>query len=165
MDNHENMSDSKTWAIIAAVVVVLVAIAIVAFAVANVADNAVTHQRSQMDMEETQARINPVGQVNLASNPNPDLGKVEVAAADEAPAEFSAESAYNTSCAACHAAGVMGAPKMGDAGAWSSRIAQGKATLYLHAINGIGTMPPRGGSSLNDDQIKAVVDYMVEKSQ
>lgn len=163
MDNHEQMSDGKTWALIGAVIFILVAIAVGISIAANIASSTVGHERSNADMMETEARISAVGQINLASNPNPDLGKVVVA---EAPAtEFSAEGAYNTSCAACHAAGVMGAPMLSDTATWASRMSAGIESVYANAINGKGGMPPRGGTSLNDDQIKAIVDYMLEKSK
>ena len=79
------------------------------------------------------------------------------------------ESDYKSSCFACHDTGVAGSPKVGDKEAWAPRIAQGVDTLYKHAIEGFqgsaGVMPPKGGSSLSDDAIKAVVDYMVANSQ
>jgi len=75
------------------------------------------------------------------------------------------EAVFNKTCKLCHGTGVMGAPKAGDADAWKDRIAQGRATLYDHAINGFtgkGKMPPKGGNStLTDDEVKAAVDYMV----
>jgi cytochrome c5 len=74
------------------------------------------------------------------------------------------EKTYTTTCMACHGAGVLGAPKFGDKAAWKPRIAKGKPALYTSAINGIKMMPPRGGNpSLKDDDIKALVDYMVAK--
>ena len=75
------------------------------------------------------------------------------------------------SCKVCHATGLAGAPKIGNRSAWQARIAQGKATLYQHALNGFmgpaGTeMPARGGNdALSDSEIKAAVDYMVAASQ
>lgn len=88
-----------------------------------------------------------------------------VAAADNA----AGKSVYNKTCALCHGAGVAGAPKPGDKADWGPRIAQGKDTLYKHAIEGFtgakGMMPPRGGgSSLSDDDVKAAVDYMADQS-
>lgn len=78
------------------------------------------------------------------------------------------EADYKTACFACHDTGVAGAPKLGDTENWAPRIEQGKDTLYKHAIEGYqgqaGYMPPRGGSTLSDDAIKAVVDYMVAQS-
>lgn len=77
---------------------------------------------------------------------------------------------YGSVCSMCHAANVAGAPKPGDKADWGPRIAQGKDTLYKHAIEGFtgakGMMPARGGgSTLTDDELKAAVDYMVAQSR
>jgi cytochrome c5 len=72
---------------------------------------------------------------------------------------------FNSACTACHTAGIAGAPKFGDKAAWAPRIAQGTTTLYEHAIKGFqgkaGMMPPKGGSTAPDADVKAAVDYMV----
>jgi cytochrome c5 len=72
---------------------------------------------------------------------------------------------FNMTCAACHGAGIAGAPKFGDKAAWAPRIAQGTSTLYEHALKGFqgkaGMMPPKGGSTAPDADVKAAVDYMV----
>jgi cytochrome c5 len=68
---------------------------------------------------------------------------------------------YETACAACHAAGVAGAPKFGDKAAWAPRLTSGKDMLYASSIKGKGAMPPKGGQvQLPDDHVKAAVDYM-----
>jgi cytochrome c5 len=76
---------------------------------------------------------------------------------------------YEASCQACHGTGVAGAPKFGDKAAWAPRIKQGSATLYDHAIKGFqgkaGMMPPKGGSSASDDEVKAAVDYLTAASK
>ena len=79
----------------------------------------------------------------------------------------SGEDIYNSNCVACHSSGAMGAPKLGDAGAWAARIdAKGLETIYANAINGIGMMPAMGTCmSCSDDDIRATTDYMVENSQ
>lgn len=76
---------------------------------------------------------------------------------------------YDKACALCHAAGVAGAPKLGDKTDWAPRIAQGKDTLYKHAIEGYqgakGMMPAKGGNStLSDADVKASVDYMTSQA-
>ncbi|MBV7537780.1 c-type cytochrome [Duganella sp. sic0402] len=82
-----------------------------------------------------------------------------------APDAAKIEKTYTTTCAACHAAGIMGAPKVGDKAAWKPRIAKGKPALYASAISGVKMMPPRGGNpGLKDDELKAIVDYMIGKS-
>jgi cytochrome c5 len=76
---------------------------------------------------------------------------------------------FDSACVACHGTGVAGAPKVGDKAAWTARIAEGSATLYEHAIKGFqgkaGVMPPKGGSSASDADVKAAVDYMVSASK
>ena len=76
------------------------------------------------------------------------------------------EGVFKSACIACHGAGIAGAPKAGDKAAWSPRVAQGKPTLYEHAIRGYqgkaGVMPAKGGNSaLADGDVKSAVDYMV----
>jgi cytochrome c5 len=73
---------------------------------------------------------------------------------------------YTQTCQVCHAAGVAGAPKLGDKAAWAPRIAQGMDTLVATAIKGKGAMPPKGGAaSASEADIRAVVTYMVNASK
>lgn len=68
---------------------------------------------------------------------------------------------YETTCTACHAAGIAGAPKFGDKGAWGGLIKQGQDTLVDAAIHGIRAMPPKGGNpSLDDIEVARAVAYM-----
>lgn len=106
---------------------------------------------------EIEKRIKPVGQVYIA-------GAEPVVAVATGPR--SGDQVYQSACAACHGAGIMGAPKMGDAGAWSSRVAQGMDVLANHAINGFNAMPAKGGCvACSDDEIKAAIVYMVDGSK
>ncbi len=71
---------------------------------------------------------------------------------------------YTQTCAACHAAGVAGAPKLGDKAAWASRLAAGNQVLLTSVLKGKGAMPPKGGNaSISDEDAKAAVDYMVSQ--
>lgn len=73
---------------------------------------------------------------------------------------------YASYCGSCHNTGLMGAPTLGDKGAWASRINKGTGKLVENSINGIGSMPPKGGhAKLDKLQIKAAVEYMVKQSQ
>lgn len=75
------------------------------------------------------------------------------------------EKVYGANCISCHGAGVLGAPKFGDKAAWGPRVAQGKATLYTHALDGFKMMPARGGNAaLKDEEVKAAIDYMASKA-
>ena len=92
------------------------------------------------------------------------------AAATSAPVQADSaakgKSIYDASCAACHASGVAGAPKLGDKAAWAPRIKSGQNTLYGSALKGKNAMPPKGGNAaLSDDDVKAAVDYMVVQSK
>ena len=72
---------------------------------------------------------------------------------------------YRQACAFCHDQGLTGAPKIGDAGAWSPRLAQGMDTLYASALNGKNAMPARGGNpSLADADVRAAVDYLAAQA-
>jgi cytochrome c5 len=70
---------------------------------------------------------------------------------------------YAQACQVCHAAGVAGAPKLGDQAAWAPRMAHGVEGLTASVIKGKGAMPPRGGSSATDAQLRQVVEYMVNQ--
>ena len=76
---------------------------------------------------------------------------------------------YNAACMGCHAAGVAGAPKVGDTAAWSARIAQGYDTLVSHAVVGYkgagGVMPAKGGNpDLDDVEVARAVAYMANQA-
>lgn len=82
-------------------------------------------------------------------------------AAAPATAASAIPAMYTQACAACHVAGVANAPKLGDKAAWAPRLALGVDGLTASVIKGKGAMPPRGGSTGSDADIKAVVQYMV----
>lgn len=71
------------------------------------------------------------------------------------------EALYKQTCAVCHVAGVAGAPKFGDKAAWAARLTLGVDGLTASAIKGKNAMPPKGGSTASDADIKAAVEYMV----
>ena len=105
------------------------------------------------------AREAIAGQDNsaLAIAPAPAGG----ASGSAAAVPTTGEQAFKEVCSACHATGLNGAPKAGDKAAWAPRIAQGKDTLYTHAISGKGLMPPKGGTTWPDATVRMAVDYMV----
>lgn len=115
------------------------------------------------------ARIAPPVRVAIAGQDNSAM-KIEPTgpAAGAGPAlatPTDGKGVFDVACTACHGAGIAGAPKAGDKAAWAPRIAQGKATLYKHAVEGFtgktGIMPAKGGRvDLSDELIHAGVDYM-----
>lgn len=87
---------------------------------------------------------------------------VITAAVPSLAAAASAKDIYAATCAACHASGVAGAPKLGDAAEWKKRLAAGgQAALVQSVLQGKGAMPPKGGNAaLSVDEIRAVVQLM-----
>lgn len=77
----------------------------------------------------------------------------------------SGEDVFKAVCSACHGTGALGSPKVGDDAAWGPRIGKGLDTLLNHALNGFNAMPAKGGmATLSDDEVKAAVIYMANKS-
>jgi len=88
------------------------------------------------------------------------------AKADAATADAGAPPAlYTQLCQTCHASGVANAPKLGDKAAWAPRLALGVDGLTASVIKGKGAMPPKGGSTASDADLKTVVTYMVNASK
>lgn len=97
---------------------------------------------------------------SLAKN---NLDGIQLAALTEG---FSAEATYMQSCFACHSTGAAGAPKVGDADAWTSRMEKGLDAVVNNAVNGVNAMPPKGMCfTCTDEDLKALVEYMVASSQ
>src|SRR6218665_3984134 len=72
----------------------------------------------------------------------------------------SGEEVFKTQCMTCHAAGVAGAPKLGDTAAWSERIKTGLDALLHSALKGKGAMAPQGGGDFSDTEIAPAVVHM-----
>src|SRR5262249_6072185 len=87
-----------------------------------------------MEPDSVAARIQPVGRV--------EIGEPTAAAGAR-----SGEAIVKATCGACHAAGVAGAPKIGDAQAWAPRLKDGLKGMLAIALKGKGAMPPRGGDN------------------
>jgi cytochrome c5 len=86
------------------------------------------------------------------------------AAAAAVPVTASADAGkatYEKVCVACHAAGVANAPKFGDKAAWAPRVAAGVDAMTASVIKGKGAMPPKGGSTASDAELRQAVEYMV----
>ncbi|MFK7856595.1 MAG: cytochrome c5 family protein [Granulosicoccus sp.] len=66
-------------------------------------------------------------------------------------------------CISCHISGVGNAPKLGDTAAWQERADKGLAALTDSVINGLNVMPPRGGSTLTDEEIPSAIQYLMSK--
>lgn len=165
-----HISDSAFWTRFSLLVGALVALTFVLFVLAQIVGAMVEKEptaQAKAAAEALAERIKPVGQLMLAGDAGDKVMNTLVPAANAAA---NGESTYKAACAVCHAAGVAGAPKFGDKASWKDRIAQGKDTLYEHALKGfqgkVGFMPAKGGNAaLPDADVKAAVDYMVSAAQ
>jgi cytochrome c5 len=153
----------------------LIVVALLILALARVVAGRTQEPQMYSDPQYTAAvseRIKPFARVAVAGADNSALAiaapaqasNVALAVPKDGPA------LYDAVCKTCHATGLMGAPKFGDHAAWASRIAEGRAMLYTHALKGftgkVGIMPAKGGrADLSDDLIKEGVDYMVSKGE
>ncbi len=81
---------------------------------------------------------------------------------------FNPEQKYMASCFACHSTGAAGAPKVGDgmAAEWEPRLEKGLDAMVVNTINGLNTMPAKGLCfDCTDDDLRAIVEYMIETSE
>jgi len=155
---HAHSSPIKTWQQLVVVVALAFVIPVIGIVLLT---QFITSDRktdpATLAPEAVAARIQPVARVVFAD------------AAAPAGALKSGEETYKAVCAACHAQGIAGAPKVGDKAAWADDIKRGLATLVKNAINGVqspkGVMPPRGGNpSLSDWEVTAAIVYMANQS-
>jgi len=109
-------------------------------------------------------RIKKVGEVCIEGA---DCASASAATAVVVAGGAIVESNFNKSCATCHNAGVAGAPKFGDVAAWAPRLEKGMDTLYSSTINGLPPAMPQKGMcfSCSDDDLRALVDYMVDAAK
>lgn len=127
---------------------------------------------SPVAARQTQARIAPAGAVYAGATGAAAQAAAATAAAAKAASQVAyggtldGAEIYNQLCTGCHTSGAGGAPTMAAA-QWGARIAQGKDTLYKHAIEGYtgnaGVMPAKGGNpALSDEQVRITVDWMLD---
>ena len=112
------------------------------------------HLNQQMLLlkKEVQENVAPVAEVKVAESNSTEGSSNSI----------SGDMIVKANCALCHATGLMNSPKIGDKAQWEPRIAQGKDILISNAINGIRTMPAKGGNaSLTDAEMEAAVISMV----
>ena len=108
-----------------------------------------------MSEDEIAQRIKPVGKVKVAGAAD----EVAVAAGPR-----SGKDIYQGACTACHAVGVLGAPKTQVAADWQPRLDEkGFDQVWKNALDGIGGMPAMGAcGDCTDEDIKSAIEYMIE---
>lgn len=141
--SNETKSPGKILPILLGIVVLVV---VSIWLLAKLATSGFDVNAEVMSKEAIAARLKPVG---------------ESVASDAPPGMRTGEQVYKAICLSCHATGLAGSPKFGDAAAWAPRVAQGWDTLTKHALQGLNAMPAKGGAAdLSDDEVKRAVAYM-----
>ncbi|MFZ2989618.1 c-type cytochrome [Ideonella sp.] len=90
------------------------------------------------------------------------IGAVEIKAAGGGVLK-TGEQVFQAQCAACHSAGLAGAPKVADAAAWGPRIKTGYEALLTSALKGKGAMGAQGGGDFSDVEVGRAVVYMANQ--
>jgi len=169
--------DTHFFNVFSLVIGILVVVAILLFALARSVAGKTQTQQVYMErdyLKTVDQRLQPLSKVAVAGQDNSAMAIVEKggdqggAAAAAGPAN--GDEAFTQVCAACHGAGIAGAPKVGDKAAWAPRVAKGKDVLYQHAVQGFqgssGFMPAKGGrADLSDDIVHQAVDHMLKEVQ
>ena len=161
MSGHESPIKTPKQLIIAVVLGFLVPIVVIVLLVKYVGAGAKPGAGSSaFTPEATAERIMPVGKVAT----EPSAGPVLAAASAVPNKPASAEAFYKAQCAACHAAGVLGAPKFGDKAAWAPRISKGYQALLTAVLKGKGAMPAQGGKQFSDEEIGSAVKHLTNSA-
>jgi cytochrome c5 len=101
------------------------------------------------------------GSVNLEQSTLARIQKIGTVEIRDANREMkTGEAVFNAQCTACHTAGVVGAPKFGDAVAWAPRIKNGFEALLHSAMVGKGAMGAQAGGDFDNFEIARAVVYM-----
>jgi cytochrome c5 len=149
MSDTQGESQMSAKQLIGTVVAVIVGIPVLLFLVVKVftGGSNLDPGSPTQSKEAIAARIQPVGYAKLdESGP---------------PGSRNGKAVYESVCVSCHGAGLAGAPKFGDTGAWGARLAKGYQTLVDHAVKGFNAMPAKGGAAdLSDDEVARAVAYM-----
>ena len=160
--SEQPMSDNSFTRNFIIMLIVMSILAGILMVLASINANEVNENlKAEQDAERLPTVIEQIAPIGTVA-----VGSANTATETQAAEVLDGETVYNGACAACHGAGIAGAPATGDASQWSSRLAKGSEALYSSAINGIGAMPAKGGQvDLSDEAIKAAVDFIIEASQ
>lgn len=84
-------------------------------------------------------------------------------ASESVAAGRTGEAVYNLGCAACHTAGLAGAPMLANQAQWEGRLEKGLETLTNNAYNGYNAMPAKGlCMDCSLEEIERSVQYMLD---
>jgi len=154
IEEHEGFIKTPKQLIVTVILAFLVPIIVIILLVNLVATSSQmgTAGSDAQTEEAIASRIKPVAGFSLVDANAPKVFKT-------------GQQVYESTCTACHAAGVAGAPKIGDNAAWAPFIKAGYEDMLNKAIHGVGAMPPKGGNpALSDFEVARAVVYIANKS-
>lgn len=103
--------------------------------------------------------------LSLAFFEQKSLADIETRAAQPADAQkiqIDGERVFEQACFSCHGTGFYGAPLIGDPYDWEERLARGETELIANTLQGLNSMPARGGcAQCSDAEIQAAVHYLI----
>ncbi|HUP95530.1 MAG TPA: c-type cytochrome [Burkholderiales bacterium] len=150
-DEHTSFIKTPKQLVVVIVLAFVVPIALIAM-IASLAMRGVEPDTSAASEEAVAKRLKPVGQVVVAEG-------------SDVKGQRTGKQIVETVCAACHATGLLNAPKVGDKTIWGPLIKEGHAHLTENAIKGLRQMPPRGGNpELTDAEIARAVAFMANQA-
>lgn len=155
-NNHDHTTPIKTPKQLIAVILAafIVPIAVIVLLVTYVGNEAQMGAGTEQTDAAIRQRISPVATIELKDINAPRVYKT-------------GQEIYHQICAACHAAGVAGAPKFGSVADWSQRITLGFKKLHESVVKGKNAMPARAGTSpddVSDYELERALVYMVNAS-
>ncbi|PVY68090.1 c-type cytochrome [Pusillimonas noertemannii] len=152
IEGHEGLIKTPKQLIVTVVLAFIVPVIIIFLLIRLVISSAIPAAGSDAQTPEAIAsRIKPVAGFALVDANAPKVFKT-------------GEQVFESTCSACHTAGVAGAPKLGDTAAWAPLIKEGYESMLQIALHGKGAMPAKGGNpTLSDFEIERAVVYMANK--
>jgi len=153
IEEHEGLIKTPKQLIVTVILAFIVPVVVIIMLAHLVAAGISGNSGSDAQTAESIAsRIKPVADFKLVDANAPKVFKT-------------GQQVFESTCTACHTAGVAGAPKLGDKDAWAPFIAKGYEDMVKNALHGIGAMPPKGGNpSLDDFEVERAVVYMANQS-
>ena len=150
-ENHEGPIKTTKQLVVTVLLSFIVPVIVIVMLASYVTDeNRPAAGSDGLTPEAIALRIAPVGAVTVKDVANPASWKT-------------GEQVYAAQCGACHTGGLAGAPKLGDAAAWASRITQGYDVLLTSALQGKNAMSAQGGGDFSDMEIGRAVVYMANQ--
>lgn len=120
-------------------------------------------EAEDMEFAETEPMVLATTETAEVATADTGVAAAEATASEDLAVNVGAD-LYNKQCMACHATGLLNAPKLGDTAAWSPRIEKGLDTLTTHSAEGFNQMPPQAYNGVTEDQIRQAVEYMIAES-